>query len=257
MRVAEAPPRKRPRFFVPDDVVEDDVRVSRSGEAERRGEQTLWRERTGSQPPAQSASTQKKTAAAPQSPKTRQRASGANVPAAAYQDGERISFEMSLDEANDWLEFGMPEWLRSTGRQMPSGISDVRLGNDNGYPVLMFRYNGDKMNQVVSVAFDVQTYGDGKARLQLRAVRGGQLRMPVETLTSIALSMFPPDMQERYVSRVHGMLEGQEFEPSFSLDDSTRRTFTGYTLQKDRLKLNFVPADAHDPGQGKFLEMRQ
>ena len=97
-----------------------------------------------------------------------------------------------MQEANDWLEFGMPQWLQNTGRQMPANISELRMASDNGYPVIMFRYNDGKVKQVVSIVFDVQPFGDNKAKLQLRAVRGGQLRMPMQALTSIAVSMFPP-----------------------------------------------------------------
>lgn len=241
------PQRASAGFFVPSHVVADPVRRSGQPQPEPQA-QPEPQPRPAAQPQARAKPTATRPSQPTPPPSPRPGNSGLT-----YSGGDsHIDFSMTMNEANDWLEFGLPRWLESSGRSMPPSVSDLSLTSVDGQPVVMFRYNDGKLNQIVSVRFHVEVYGEGRAKLTLHSVKGGELPVPVSTLTHIAVSMFPPEMQSRSFARVQSMFQGQEFDPSFPVSGGQeRRRLERYNISQDMLQLQFRAVDPHS-GRGTF-----
>lgn len=166
---------------------------------------------------------------------------------------KRVQIDMGLAEVNDWLEFGLPKWLQQNGKQMPPTISEVSLASQDNQPVVMFRYRDKQINQVVSVRFQIQIYGEGEAKLTLHSLKGGELPVPVATLTEIMVSIFPVEMQGQVLPRIQAMVNGQEFDPSFPVRGGIeRRRLESYQISPEQLQLQFEVTEAHS-GKGTFM----
>lgn len=238
------PQRSAAGFYVPGQVVDDPVRRTTQP-----GQQPV--SATSVQAKASpDARTRKPSASSPGQSQTHQHARTGTI--RSTRAGDRVHFAMTMDEANDWLEFGLPRWVANNGQSMPPTVSNFSIASNDGHPVIMFLYNDGQLDQIVSVRFYLEFQGQGEAKLVVHSIKGGELPVPVSTLTNIVVSMFPPAAQSKTFERVHSMFQGQPFDPSFPVSGGReRRKLQGFMINENHLELDFKIVGANS-GRGTF-----
>ena len=151
---------------------------------------------------------------------------------------------ISRDEANAWLTNKLPDWIESRGTSFPSQVSDIMATTEGRFMVLRFNFQTQEISQVVSMVLDASFRQDGKVLLTLQSIKGGQLPLPLETLTSaMKKNVDGSGRVAQTVDKMANMFDGETFDTRFNVDKKRDLTVVGLEFIDDKInmKMNLVP----------------
>ncbi len=151
------------------------------------------------------------------------------------------SISVSTDEVNAWLETRLPEWLANQNVTLPAEVQDPMFAVRDGLVILAFRYETQRVSQVVSMSFRPELIGQDTQNPQLvfalAGVSGGKLPFPSGTLVS-RLEEQASTAKNEALTRVADAMAGRPFEPVMPLADGKRQVrLINYTLGDDTTEL--------------------
>ena len=150
------------------------------------------------------------------------------------------TLELTYEQINAWLSQRLEPWLANQGASMPEAIRAPMLTERDGRLVLAFRAETPELNQVVSIFFDIELTDDGRARLHIRRILGGELPMPVDTILQRVAQQASQGSERRHsqaVRTLRRVLDGQSFTPIIPIDRQRRGRLIDLAVEDDRLLL--------------------
>ncbi len=122
-----------------------------------------------------------------------------------------------------WLDERFPEWAANQGFNLPAQVSELGIWIEGGRPVVAAKYG----NQVFSTAADIEVRPDGKVTATPVRVRGGQVRLPVESLVDRGVA----EMENRGYGERAGALRSQPFDPVIPIDSTRQARIVGFNTE--------------------------
>jgi hypothetical protein len=129
---------------------------------------------------------------------------------------------IETDEANAWLSERLRAWANNGQFELPPFVRDAAYWVEDGDPVVGLKINAPGFNQVVSARLHARTLPDGQAVVGLRAVRVGNLRVPMDRVIDWVESAAPAD-QRQFTAKARQFMAGHTFDPSWEKDGHTFR----------------------------------
>lgn len=151
---------------------------------------------------------------------------------------------ITRNEANAWLTNKLPGWIESRGTSFPPQVSDIMASTEGNHIVIRFNFQTKEISQIVSMVMDTKFQSDGKVLLTLQSIRGGQLPLPLETLTGALTKTVDANSRvAEAVEKMTKMFDGETFDTRFNLDKKRDLTVVGVEFVKEtiNLKMNLVP----------------
>ena len=150
---------------------------------------------------------------------------------------------VTRDEANVWLSQKLPAWIESRGYPFPSQISDLMAATEGRYLVFRFNLETEEINQVVSMTMNARFKDDGKVLLTLRSIKGGQLPLPLSSLTGVLKKNAGAGRMKEVVEQMANLFDGQTFDTRFKFDELRDLIVVGLLFVENRitLKMQLLP----------------
>ncbi len=151
---------------------------------------------------------------------------------------------VTRDEANVWLSQKLPEWIESRGYPFPSQVSDLMAATEGRYLVFRFNLETEEISQVVSMTMDAKFQDDGKVLLTLQSIKGGQLPLPLSSLTGVLKKNAGGGRMKEAVEQMTNLFDGQTFDTRFKFDELRDLIVVGLDFVENRitLKMRLLPS---------------
>lgn len=88
---------------------------------------------------------------------------------------QQKKIKLSTREVNAWLDRRLMAWASNRDFQLPPEIKNMMVHPENGAIAVAFEYEKNQMQKVVTLLFEVQMIGHGKAMIHLTQLRGNSL----------------------------------------------------------------------------------
>ncbi|MCE9589665.1 MAG: hypothetical protein K8S99_03985 [Planctomycetes bacterium] len=153
-------------------------------------------------------------------------------PSSTGSESEDRAVAMSADEVNAWLHIKLGTLLANQNLAMPKEVSEPMIAVENDRLVLAFRYQTERVDQVVSAMFTVVMHEDGRATVKLDAGRVGRLPVPV-AITGTALAHPKGDAalgRPGAKNVMESLFAGYTFDPVTPIDQTRQVRLRGYRL---------------------------
>jgi hypothetical protein len=148
--------------------------------------------------------------------------------------GDRRTLSLTYEEANAWLATRLPDWLANQSTGLPASISDPVLGYDDGWLVLLFRYD----QNVLSVRLMLDVQPDGMTTLTLGPVRSGRLSLPRGPVTRRIQQAAEGYGDAELSQLVADLMAGRTVGPwLIKLDDDAVARIVGFDADEQRVSV--------------------
>lgn len=109
-----------------------------------------------------------------------------------HPDDAPQTVKFRFDEVNAWFDSKYEAWAINQGRLAPGQLKRPFMITAEGSDlVLAARVQTPEVDQVVSVVLAFEIVPDGRARLQLKSIRGGKLPIPTSYVVQRLAPMIP------------------------------------------------------------------
>ncbi|NJL30575.1 MAG: hypothetical protein HC898_02485 [Phycisphaerales bacterium] len=133
----------------------------------------------------------------------------------ALADDQPLEFELTVEEANAWLEQRLPEILANQNMQLPDGISGMMVDVDNNDLLLSFHYKNAKVDQVFTLVtqpvFSASAQGSMQMSFNLQSLRGGRMPIPGGVVDRATKELDQKSL-DKAVESVMATLRGKAFD---------------------------------------------
>ena len=150
---------------------------------------------------------------------------------------------ISRKETNTWLTSRLPKWIESRSHQFPSQVSNLMATTEAKFIVIRFKFASEEISQLVSMDLDANFRPDGKVLLKLNSLKGGELPLPLATLTGALQKNAGAGRIKDVVDKMTNIFDGEVFDTRFDLDKKRDLSVVGVDFGDDKVKLglNIVP----------------
>ena len=109
--------------------------------------------------------------------------------------------------------------------------------------VIRFKFASEEISQLVSMDLDANFRPDGKVLLKLNSLKGGELPLPLATLTGALQKNAGAGRIKDVVDKMTNIFDGEVFDTRFDLDKKRDLSVVGVDFGDDKVKLglNIVP----------------
>lgn len=132
------------------------------------------------------------------------------------------AIDLSTKEINAWIDTRLEHWLSNQDMEIPEGMSEPMMAIEGENLIIAFRVDRPPVNQIVSVACDIDL-GDDLASVQVVSVRGGRLRIPGAKTAAARYTKAKEPESEDLTTKVVEFFEGWEFEPVITISNQPVR----------------------------------
>jgi len=140
---------------------------------------------------------------------------------------------MTTDEVNAWLYLKLGTLLTNQNMSMPPEVSEPMIAANDQRLVLAFRYQTDRVDQIVSSEFKLTIQPDGMATVKIDGASAGNLPVPLSIATSgISRKHKPNQAASPKGTRdlVESLMSGYSFDPTWEIDHARQVRLIGYRL---------------------------